>query len=165
MRWPHALVYLAVAAILVTVTWLTAPPPAPPPTLDAPHADSTLAVREVVVDAHGTHVRAVRVGERWQVREPQGSTISSDLISALLTTVLDGRAEAVAGGDADQLGDFGLAEPSARIVLTRDSGAPVTLVLGATNPSATGIYGRLEGNPQIVLLGLNVHSYVDLLTQ
>jgi hypothetical protein len=36
------------------------------------------------------------------------------------------------------------------------------LSLGRTNPAETGIYGRLEGNPQIVLLGLNVQYYVDM---
>jgi hypothetical protein len=38
----------------------------------------------------------------------------------------------------------------------------VTLVLGSLNPAETGVYSRLEGNPQVVLLGLNVRYYIDL---
>jgi hypothetical protein len=38
----------------------------------------------------------------------------------------------------------------------------VTLVLGSANPAETGVYGQLEGNPQVMLLGLNVRYYIDL---
>jgi hypothetical protein len=64
--------------------------------------------------------------------------------------------------DTDRLADFGLATPSARLSFGRPGGAPVTLLLGSANPAETGVYGRLEGNPQIILLGLNVRYYIDL---
>ena len=46
--------------------------------------------------------------------------------------------------------------------MRRPGAPPVTLSLGGPNPAATGVYGRLDGNPQVVLLGLNVRYYVDL---
>jgi hypothetical protein len=38
----------------------------------------------------------------------------------------------------------------------------VTLSLGSANPAETGVYATLEGHPQIVLVGLNVRYYIDL---
>jgi len=165
MGWRHVCVYVVLAALLATLSWLTAPPPPPPPSQSTPRTAPGLAVRELTVDAHGARVRAVRSGERWQVVEPPGAAVTSDLVSALLGAVLDTRAEPVAAAAADQLSEFGLDQPTARITMTREDGPPVTLLLGAANPAETGIYGRLEGNPQVVLLGLNVRYYVDLLTR
>lgn len=162
MRWPHALAYVVLALVLSLLAWATAPPPPPPPSAaPAPLPTPAVTVRQVTVEAAGRRLRAVRAGDRWQVAEPAGSAATSDLISALLSAVLDTRAEPVVADPTD-LAEFGLEQPSARITLDRSAGAPVVLLLGGTNPAETGVYGRLEGNPQVVLLGLNVRYYVDL---
>ncbi|MDX2166993.1 MAG: DUF4340 domain-containing protein [Deltaproteobacteria bacterium] len=163
MRWPHAFVYVALALVLGVLAWRSAPPPppTPPPSGTASAPTPGIAVRQVTIESQGRQVRAVRAGDRWQVVEPSGAKVTSDLVSALLSAVLDTRAEPVVADPAD-LEEFGLTHPSARITLERTEGAPVVLLLGRTNPAETGIYGRLEGNPQIVLLGLNVRYYVDL---
>jgi hypothetical protein len=165
MRWPHALVYVALALVLGLFAWRSTPPPPPSPSAaSAPSPTPAVVVRQVTVETEGRRVRAVRAGDRWQVVEPPGAAVTSDLISALLSAVLDTRAEPVVA-DPTNLGEFGLEQPSARITLERSEGAPVVLLLGGTNPAETGIYGRLEGNPQVVLLGLNVRYYVDLVTR
>src|SRR5215470_17422082 len=87
--------------------------------------------------------------------------VPSDLIAALVSAVLDTPAEPIAG-DADRLSEFGLDAPSARVTFDRPDAPSVTLSLGRTNPAETGVYARLDGNPQIVLLGLNVRYYVDM---
>ena len=85
----------------------------------------------------------------------------SDLIDALVTAVLETPAEPVSA-DASGLADFGLDTPWARLTFGRPNATPVTLALGSANPAETGVYGRLEGHPQVVLLGLNVRYYIDL---
>jgi hypothetical protein len=75
--------------------------------------------------------------------------------------VMDAPAQPVAR-ETDRLTDFGLDAPSARLTFGRPDAPAVTLSLGRTNPAETGVYGQLEGNPQIVLLGLNVQYYVDM---
>lgn len=164
MSWPRALAYLVAAIVLASVYFATAPLPPPSPAADEPPARGGpgSSVDSVRLESGGRTVRATRAGEQWRVVEPAGNTVPSDLIGALVAAVLETPAEPVANG-ADGLADFGLDAPWARLTFGRSSGgAPVTLSLGAANPAETGVYAVLEGHPQIVLVGLNVRYYIDL---
>lgn len=163
MAWPRALAYVLVAVVLGAWFFATAPAPAPSPAYapPPPREAPTPAINVFELEASGRIVRAKRVAEQWQIVEPAGAAVPGDLISALISAVLETPAEPVAS-NAEHLADFGLDKPWARLSFGRPTGAPVTLVLGNANPSQTGLYGRLEGNPQILLLGLNVRYYVDL---
>jgi Domain of unknown function (DUF4340) len=160
MAWSRALVYALLAAVLGALYVATAPPP--PPQLNAAESPTPgLAIESVQIDADGRTVRATRSDERWTVVEPAASHVPSDLIAALVSAVLETPAEPVVGS-ADQMVEFGLDTPSARVVFSRANGDPITVALGSTNPAETGVYARLAGNPQIILLGLNVRYYIDL---
>ena len=164
MSWPRALAYVGVALVLALVYFAVSPPAAPLPAgavsesaAEQPHP----AIDSVRIDAGNRTVRAQRAGEQWEVVEPAASKVPSDLIAALVNAVMDAPAQPVAR-ETDRLTDFGLDAPSARLTFGRPDAPAVTLSLGRTNPAETGIYGQLEGNPQIVLLGLNVQYYVDM---
>jgi Domain of unknown function (DUF4340) len=162
MSWPRALVYLLIAGMLGTIYVVTAPPPPPPPAA-APEASAPeVAIDSMRLEAGGRTVRATRSDARWTVVEPATATVPSDLISALVAAVLETPAEPVTS-DADRLADFGLDSPSTRLTFGRPAAPPVTLSLGSTNPAETGVYARLEGNPQVILVGLNVRYYIDLI--
>jgi hypothetical protein len=165
MSWPRALAYLIVAAVLATVYLATAPPPPPSPAAAVPRAPGPPpagpAIDSVHLQAGGRSLRARRDEAQWVVLEPAGARVPSDLISALVSAVLETPAEPVTT-DADRLADFGLDSPWARLTFGRPGAPPVTLSLGGSNPAETGVYGRLEGNPQIILLGFNVRYYIDL---
>lgn len=162
MRWTRALAYVVVAAVLATIYVVTAPPPPPSPAALPPAREApTPAIDSLRLETEGRTVRATRVDGQWEVVEPVGATVPADLIAALVAAVLETDADPVSN-DTDRLADFGLVTPWARLSLGRPNGTPVTLALGNANPAATGVYGRLEGNPQIILLGLNVRYYIDL---
>jgi len=166
MAWTRALAYVVAALVLGTIYFTGAPPPRRSPAGAAPNAAASpqpvqLAIDTVRLDVDGRIVRARRAGEQWEIVEPAGATVPADLIAALISAVLETPALPVVS-NSDHLAEFGLDTPSARLTFGRPGGAPVTLSLGATNPAATGVYGRLEGNPQIILLGLNVRYYIDL---
>lgn len=159
MSWRHALTYVTLAALLGIALWATTPPapPALPPTPARPGPD-IVALR---VTAGDRQVEARRVDDRWQVAAPHADAVTSDLVDALVTAVLDAPAEPVTS--SGPLDEFGLERPFARIELVRRAGKPVTVLVGRTNPADTGVYGQLEGNPQVVLMGLNVRYYVELM--
>lgn len=161
MSWSRALAYVVVAAVLAAVYFATAPPPPPSPASAPARSESAPSIDAVQIDAGGRTVRATHAGERWIVIEPAGAAIPSDLIDALVSAVLETPAEPVTA-ETDHLTDFGLDAPWARVTFSRPNASPVTLVLGSLNPAETGVYSRLEGNPQVVLLGLNVRYYIDL---
>lgn len=161
MPWTRALAYLCLGAVLATLYFVTAPPP-PPSLATAPATRGPGAtVDSVRLEAGGRTVRATRVGEQWRVVEPAGNRVPSDLIDALVAAVLETPAEPVST-DADRLADFGLDAPSAKLTFGRTNGSPVTLSLGSANPAETGVYGTVEGHPQVVLIGSNVRYYIDL---
>ena len=62
------------------------------------------------------------------------------------------------------LSPFGLDLPRSTLVLKTDSKSPpITLLLGERNPAVTAVYARLEGSPNVFLLGLTVKYYEELL--
>jgi len=164
MSWSRALAYVGAAVVLALVYFAVSPPGPPQPTASvlAPAPEpSHPTIDSVRIDVGDRTVRARRSGEQWEVIEPPGGAVPSDLIAALVSAVLDTPAEPIAG-DADRLSEFGLDAPAARVTFGRPDAPSVTLSLGRTNPAETGVYARLDGNPQIVLLGLSVRYYVDM---
>ena len=161
MSWQRALAYVLVAALLATAYLATAPPRPPSPAAVPAAEGPGPSIDSVRLDAGSRTVRATRSGEQWEVVEPADSRVPSDLIAALVAAVLETPAESVSG-DADRLGDFGLETPWARLSFGRPGAPPVVLSLGSANPAETGVYGRLEGHPQVILVGLNVRYYIDL---
>jgi hypothetical protein len=165
MSWSRALAYVIVAALLASVYLATAPPAPPSPAVAVPKASSSgpaePPISSVLLEAGGRTLRARRDGAQWVVLEPAGANVPSDLISALVSAVLETPAEPVTT-NGDRLKDFGLDSPWARVTFGRLDAPAVRLSLGDSNPAETGVYGRLEGNPQIVLLGYNVRYYIDL---
>ena len=166
MPWTRAFAYVAAAVVLAIVYWATAPPPRRSPTASSERSataspEPNLAIDTVRLEVSGRTISARREGEQWEIVEPAGATVPSDLIAALVSAVLETPALPVTS-DANSLTEFGLDKPSARLTFGRPGDTAVTLSLGGTNPAATGIYGQLEGKSQVILLGLNVRYYIDL---
>lgn len=161
MSWTRAALYLVAALLLGFAYRATSPQPPLPHAAGPSPQRPAAAITAVRIEAGGRLVRIARLDGRWLVIEPAGADVSSDLVAALITAVLETPAEPVAS-DAKRLDEFGLDDPATRITFERSDAAPVTLALGSRNPAETGVYGRLEGNPQVVLMGLNVEYYVDL---
>jgi len=110
-------------------------------------------------------IRCRRVGGRWQVVEPAGGAVPSDLVAALvanLTQLPDVEVVDEGGGDVSQ---FGLDPPVSQITLTRTGGHPVGVLFGSRNPAGTAIYAQHDGDRRVYLIGLNVRYYEDLVFQ
>lgn len=164
MSWRHALAYVALAAVFGAALWATTAVP-PLPGAVAPAAlPPELDVEMVTIEVGAQRVRVARHGAEWQVLEPPGHAISAGLVERLLDAVLHSRIETVSARDENG-GAFGLDQPRGRVTLQRREGPPVVLHLGSENPTATAVYGRLEGDPRVLLVGLDVWHYVSLATQ
>jgi hypothetical protein len=83
-------------------------------------------------------------------------------VHTLIATVTEAPLQEVAGATEGRAADFGLDRPRVRVQLESPA-AVVRVALGARNPPQTAVYAQVQDNPQVVLIGLNVEYYVDLL--
>ncbi len=110
-------------------------------------------------------IRCRRVTGRWQVVEPAGHPVPSDLVSALVANLTElPEVEVVAEEGAD-VAQFGLDPPVSELTLTSAGGTPITVRLGGRNPSGTAIYAQRDVGRRVYLIGLNLRYYEDLLFQ
>jgi hypothetical protein len=118
------------------------------------------------LQAEGRTLGARRTGgAAWEVVEPPGSRVPPDLVAAVVAAVTDQPDfEVVSAAAPATAAEFGLAAPQARLTLADDDRS-VTLLIGARNPAQTAVYAQREGGDEVVLLGLNVQYYVDLVMQ
>ncbi|HZR83283.1 MAG TPA: DUF4340 domain-containing protein [Candidatus Binatia bacterium] len=98
----------------------------------------------------------------WRVTAPAGRAIPAGLLDAfneqLLAVGIGERFE----GDANDPA-FGFQHPTLRITVVGEDGRRVMLVVGDRTPTGTSAYARREGGDAVVLVGLNLLYYADLL--
>jgi hypothetical protein len=128
--------------------------------------EGTGTITRFEIEAPGHALRSELVGGQWEVVDPAGVRVPSDLLHAIVDALLDVHATSVVRGSPPPQAEieFGLDRPRARLTLS-DGSSRTTLQLGSPNPARTAVYARREGHPEVLLLGLNVQYYVDLLLE
>jgi Domain of unknown function (DUF4340) len=122
-------------------------------------------LREVRLRRGGRTVVTRRDADGWAVVEPAGATIPPDLIDAF-ATALTGAEEIARVGDAQaDPRAYGFDERAVQVEIIAETGEPVLVTIGETNPTGTAVYARRGGNPVVVLIGRNVRYYEDLIFQ
>ncbi|MBI4515398.1 MAG: DUF4340 domain-containing protein [Deltaproteobacteria bacterium] len=164
--WAYMLLFAVLAAYyLATEPRSQEPVPQAPAARQAFLALAKDDVRAVTIEHGSVTVECVREGARWRVQRPAGSRIPSDLIAALLDQLTEVPEVEVVDESGQGAAAFGLEPPQARVILTGSDGRRVAVALGERNPAQTAVYGRVEGAARIVLLGLNVIYYQELIAQ
>lgn len=173
MTWTKTIAYWVVALLLGGYYFALQGGGAPVAEEVASHRQKVLdifvdEVEAIEVRREGRVVRAERNPEgRWKVVAPEGVVVPSDLLSALLSTLADKQEGEIVSEKASEgdLEAFGLAPPAQKIALELTSGRKVLAEVGTRNPTRTAVYARREGSREVVLAGLNVQYYSDLLVQ
>src|SRR5262249_32335959 len=141
------------------------PPPHGPPVRERFLPLRTEDLRQVRLDQGGRTVISRRAGERWVVIDPPNAGIPPDLIAAFARALAGAeQIERVKENDADPR-TYGLDERAARVEVRGESGDPLVVTLGGTNPTGTAIYARLGSVPEVVLIGRDVRYYEELIFQ
>ena len=169
MTWRRALAYWACFLALGAYYLLVLREPSRPAPAHLTRAPF-LSLAEPEIEAlelrrGATVIRCRRVAGRWQVVEPAGAAVPSDLVTALvanLTQLPEVEVVDEGGGDLTQ---FGLAPPVSQMILTMSGAPTITVRLGSRNPSGTAVYAQRNDVPRVFLIGLNVRYYEDLVFQ
>jgi hypothetical protein len=122
-------------------------------------------VTSLTLARDGKEIRCERRDKRWQIVKPEGAKAPPDLVAALVENLTE-RKEGeliVAEPKPEELGSFGLAEGAPRVDLELVGGKKASVKLGARNPPQTAVYVQTSSSPRVLLVGLNVQYYADLL--
>lgn len=101
-------------------------------------------------------------GGRWSAVAPD-TEVPPDLIAALVAAVTSMQLDEVVANDAGSEAAFGLAPPRGELVLIGRNGRQVKIATGAMNPAGTAVYARAGDDPRVLVIGLDVRAYEDLL--
>jgi len=101
----------------------------------------------------------------FQVVEPQGKFIPQDLMNAVASLLITQKQVEVVAENTQDLRQYGLDQPSSTMTVQGRGQPPIKLSFGAENPTHTAIYAKIEGRPQVFLLGKNIDYYDALMFQ
>ena len=123
-------------------------------------------VREVRLSRDGRTIVSQRQGTGpWAVVEPRAVSIPPDLIGAFATALAESEEIARVGAAGADPKTFGLDAGATRVEVRPESGEPVVVTIGDTNPTGTAVYAQRQGVPDVVLIGRDVRYYEDLIFQ
>jgi hypothetical protein len=160
---------LGVLVALVAYTWLAEVEPRrhvarvddaaePAPLLTVPSG----AIARVALEERGTRLTAVRHERTWV--DEEGRSWRGDAVSGLVETLGSLRPVMVVESDPTNPAEYGLGPDALRLEVSAKNGKPVlALELGQQNPSATGVYARVGGRREVVLIGALLRWEIDKL--
>ncbi len=165
----RALTSLLVIGLSAAATWvavgLQPPPPPPPSQVDSVFSFRPEAVVGIAATTRQGSIRAVRREGHWDVqsielRARASSGASDRPDQARIDLEVGALVEDVAAlpevsrfPRAGPLSEFGLDQPSARIVVTLDRGETVDLQIGSRTTSGAGLYARIGSSDEVLQIG------------
>ena len=113
----------------------------------------------------GSEIRCERKDKRWEIVKPQGAKAPADLMTALVENLTDKQeAEEIdKNPKPEDLKSFGLSDTSPELEVEVSGGKKMKVKLGGRNPPQTAIYAQTNMAPRVLLIGVNVQYYADLL--
>ncbi len=110
------------------------------------HADSSQAASFTLKNSSGQMAAAKQNGD-WKFSKPSVAPADGDAVDSLLSAVTNARMLGVASEQPENLGKFGLANPSIAFTIVDDSGVMSTLLVG--NRERDACFARDPSRPMI----------------
>jgi len=100
--------------------------------------------------------------EGWKLTEPVQTKAEHSTVEEVLDGLVEGKREKVIAEQANDLGDFGLKEPSLVVQANvKDVPTPVVLQLGARTPTMGGYYAREADQSKVLMVPSSLYSKFD----
>ncbi len=166
MTWRRVALYYLLLGVALAVYVGTIPPDRAP---EEPGGKVRLLdlrvdeLGEVHVIRGNTWVKCAQEAGRWRVIEPSGASAPPDLVATFVLTLVETMAAEVVNEERSDGKEFGVTGDSAtRIDLYRlGHDDPVTMMLGARNPTETAVYAAVAGRSGVFLVGRVLQYYAD----
>ena len=137
----------------------------PTPAADEKKLEKVFAVQPDKIDAvtikseSGDRTTLKKSGSDWQVVAPaEGGPVAADAgeVSGIMTNLSTLEQQRVIDENAQDLKEFGLAQPRVEVTFTAD-GKSHTLQIGAKTPTGSDVYAKLGDKPRVFL----IPAYLD----
>jgi hypothetical protein len=100
--------------------------------------------------------------EGWMLAEPVHAKADQRTVDEVLDGLVEGKRDKVVAEQANDLGEFGLKEPSLVVEATATDGAtPSVLQIGARTPTMSGYYAREGEQSKVVMVGTTLQTKFD----
>jgi len=109
-------------------------------------------VKKIDVIFEGKHLVGQKTPQGW-VEPASGAPLRQDAMDDFLTNLQKLLNLGAVEVREEQLSEFGLHPPVARIMLEVEGEGSRVLSLGKNNPVQTSLYAQINENPQVVLVG------------
>lgn len=120
------------------------------------------AIARVALEERGARLTALRHERTWV--DEEGRSWRGDAVSGFVETLGSLRPVMVVESDPMEPAEYGLGPDALRLEVSAEGGRPVlALELGQQNPSATGVYARVAGRREVVLIGALLRWELDKL--
>jgi hypothetical protein len=122
-------------------------------------------VTAVTLRREGKEIHCEKREKRWQVVRPEGAKAPADLVAALVENLTDRQEaeEMQVSPKPEDLAAFGLTDSSQTLEFQVTDGRKLVVKLGSRNPPQTAVYAQTSISPRVLLIGVNVQYYTDLL--
>ena len=136
------------------------PAPDAPPKLIATPDDQIAKIEIRKRDAAPVVVQRGK-DKKWSITAPEPLAADQDAVNSLASALSGLTWDRLVEEKTSQLGDFGLATPSAEVALTAADGKTRKVLLGDDNPSGSATFAKLEGDPRVFTLTSGTKSSLD----
>lgn len=109
-------------------------------------------VKQVDVVFEGKHLVCQRTPTGW-VEPSSGSPVRQDAVDDFLVNLKKLLNLGEVEGGVEQITEFGLQPPAARIMLEVEGEGTRVLALGKNNPVQSSLYAQVNDSPQVMLVG------------
>ncbi|MHB8501901.1 MAG: DUF4340 domain-containing protein [Candidatus Acidiferrales bacterium] len=89
---------------------------------------------------------------KWQITAPKELRADQNEVSSMLSTLSSLSSERLIEAKADNLGEYGLAQPAVEVDVTEKNNKTQKLLIGDSTPTGNAVYVALAGDPRVFTL-------------
>ncbi|HLJ46557.1 MAG TPA: DUF4340 domain-containing protein [Bryobacteraceae bacterium] len=131
----------------------------PPKILSLTDADlSKIAIKKRGADET---VLARNGANKWEMSAPKPLPVDQDAVSSMVSSLSSLNSDRLVEDKATDWKEYGLADPSLEVDITKKDGKTTKLEIGDDTPTGSSAYARLEGDPRVFTIASYNKTSID----
>src|SRR5215472_3334635 len=99
-----------------------------------------------------TPVELKKTSGKWSITAPKAFSADQDAVSSVLSPLAAFTSDKLIEEKGAYLKEFGLAQPSLTVTVTKQDGKTLKLLFGDETPTSSGSYAELAGDPRVFVV-------------